>query len=111
MRTLMKWIVRGIGLIIIIFIALGVFSFFSQPGEPPTVAKAPWYIQTYSNDEFHIPSRLHLAENVEFLDDQTPVITRYWSFDGANYKFNRGQLAFPVDVYGKIDINQRQGGE
>jgi len=105
---LVKWVVRGIGIIILILIIGGVVSFImSQPSQAPDASKAQWAIQTYSNDALRIPSRVYFAESVQYDDDNTPVITNYWSFNGQDYKYTRGDKEFPLALYGKIDIIKR----
>jgi len=105
---IIKWIVRGIGVILVLMIVLGVISFLFRLGEAPSISKAPWAIQTYSNDEMRIPSRYYYAESVDIIDG-TPVITGYWTYDGKKYRHQRGDKAFPLAEYGNIDIVRRKG--
>ena len=108
MGNVVKWIVRLIGILALLMLIAGVASFFIRPGEIPDVDKAPWSIQTYSNDEMRVPSRIYYAQEL-IMDDNTPVIVNYWTYDGEKYHYHKGELPFPFDDYGNIDIKRRQG--
>ena len=105
---IIKWIVRGIGIVVLLFIVLGVVSFLNRPVEPPSVKDAPWAIQTYSQDEQRIPSRIYYAVSIEYTDN-TPIIKDYWSFDGKKFIKQEGEKAFPPERYGDILIVRRSG--
>lgn len=104
---LVKWIVRGIGLLAFLLILAGIVSFIFRPGEAPSVEKAPWGIQTYSVDGLKTPSRYFLAESVEIIDG-TPIMSNYWKFDGKYYQHIKDSKALPESEYGKIDIVRRK---
>ncbi len=104
---LIKWVVRGIGLLMLLMLIGGVLPFFYQPGSLPATSSANWAIQTYSTDGLHIPSRIYYAEKVEFRDG-VPVISGYWTFDGEKYHKQRGEKALPVEECGIIDIIRRR---
>ncbi len=106
MKILFRWVPRLILIAIILFLFVGVIAYLVKSDEPPSVKDAPWAIQTYSNDEFRIPSRIFYAKEVEIIDS-TPIIKEYWSYDGAKYKHHKKDKAFPVDVYGNIGITRR----
>jgi hypothetical protein len=110
MQKIVKWIVRIIGGFLILFILAGVISwgisFFNKPVATPPTDKAPWAIQTYSNDSMRIADRIYFAAEVG-QDGDTPTITGYWSFNGKSYDYHRGVKEFPVADYGSIDIRRR----
>ena len=107
MKLLFKWIPRLILSVIILFVVGGVVTYLiNKTTELPSIKDAPWAIQTYSNDEFLIPSRIYFAEEVEIVDG-APVITHYWNYDGERYKSHKGNKAFPEDVYGPVKITRR----
>lgn len=105
--SFIKWSVRAIGVIAFLLLIAGVIGFFVQPTVEPSAEKAPWAIQTYSNDRFRLPSRIYIAENIEYKEDGTPAIKGYWTYDGKNFYHKRGEKEFPFDQYGKIDIVRR----
>lgn len=107
MARILKWPVRIIGFAIIIFVIIGVVSFFLRPGEAPSSIKAAYAVQTYSNDELRIPSRIYLCNEVSYLDDGTPVISDYYTYDGKGWHKQRGSKEFPISLYGISDITKR----
>ena len=104
---LIRWLVRGVGVIVLLMLVAGVISFIYKPGELPTSEKAEWAIQTFSNDELRVPSRIYLAQDIRYDEDNTPIITNYWTYDGADYKYNKGDKPFPFDLYGGIEVRKR----
>ncbi len=111
MQKVITWVVRGIGFLIALLILMGFISFavslFYLPGKVPSVEDAPWAIQTYSNDSMRVPSRFYFSKQIT-QEEGDPVITGYWSFDGKKYHYHRGKKAFPIDLYGSIDIIKRE---
>ena len=102
-----RWIKRLILLAILGAIILGVMAFFANKAmEPPNVKDAPWAIQTYSNDDLRIPSRIFYAKEIT-IDEGTPTLHGYWSFDSRRYHFNKESRPFPVKDYGEIKIVRR----
>ncbi len=106
---IITWVVRIIGLIILLLLVAGGVAYcqVNRTAQVPDVEKAPWVIQTYSNDAMRIPSRIYLAEMIDY-DGDTPVIKNYWRLDGGRYIFVKGKKEFPVAEYGKIDIERRR---
>ena len=102
------WVVRFIGLVVVLLLIAGTVSYcqMGKQVEAPEIEKAPWAIQTYSNDEMRIPSRIYFAETLEY-DGNTPVIKNYYRLDGDNFVFVKGEKRFPLDQYGKLDISRR----
>ena len=86
---------------------LSAAAYFIRTGTPPSVKDAPWSIQTYSVDEFRIPSRIYYAESIEYIDGSPVAKGHWWSLDGDSYKKHSGDKAFPVDLYGKVNIKRR----
>ncbi len=103
---IVKWIVRGIGLLLVLMLVAGTISFFNQPDIAPSMEDAPWAIQTYSNDAFHIPSRIYYAKKLEYIYN-CPTIIGFWSFDGKDYKFSKESKSFPYKDFGDILIVRR----
>jgi len=101
------WVGRIIIILVVIFILLSAAAYFLRTGEPPSVKDAPWAIQTYSVDEFRIPSRIYYAEAIEYIDGYPVAQKHWWSFDGKNYKKHSGDKPFPIELYGNIDIRRR----
>jgi hypothetical protein len=58
---------------------------------PPTVAEAPYLIET--------TSRIYYGAYFT-LDNGTPELKNYWTVEGANYKYHKGIIAFPKISYG-----------
>lgn len=112
MRTVGKvvlWIYRIIIIAVVVFIIYGLVNFYlNRPAEPPTLAEAPWAVQTFSNDGKYIPSRFYLANKVEILEDGTPKITDYWTYDGKGYHHQDGERLFDKATYGNVDIKRRK---
>lgn len=106
MLKIIKWIVRGIGVIALIMIIIGAVYYFIGPGEAPKIEDAPWVVQTYSNDEMQLPSRYYFAEDIEYQGD-TLVIDGYWTYDGKGYHHHGGTMKFSPGDYGKIDVKRR----
>lgn len=108
--VIVTWVVRGIGLIVILMLVLGGFSYCQTKGrEAPDVSKAPWSIQTYTKSEklgviADIPSRIYFAENVVYNGD-IPTITNYWKLVGDRFVYVKGDK--PLEGYSKIDIKRR----
>lgn len=104
-----RLIVRLFFVALILSAIIGVaYYYLTKPGEPPKLADAPWVIQTFSNDQYKIPSRFYLASKVEVLKDGTPKATTYWTFDGKNYQRHDGVLLFDKSIYGNVDIKRRK---
>lgn len=107
MKFLKKWFFRLILCGIVLIIIIGVIAYIANRSTiPPSVESAPWAIQTYSNDELKIPSRIYLAETVEIVDGMA-IATNYWRYDGKRYKRDRGDIVFPEELYGNIKITRR----
>src|SRR3990167_6461051 len=102
------WVVRLIGIVFLLLLLGGVISFIMVSAtESPSIDKALWAIQTYSNDAMRIPSRIYYAQKITYLEDGTPVIIGYWLLSGGKFKFVRGDKPFPIDQYGIIDVRRR----
>jgi len=84
-----------------------VVSLFYKPGELPDNTRAEWAIQTFSNDDMRIPSRIYLAEKIRYDDDNTPIITNYWTYDGEKYIYHTGDKEFTKLLYGEIEVKKR----
>jgi len=108
MRLIFRWIPRIILCFIILFAFVGVVAYLiNKSGELPSVEKAPWAIQTFSNDEHQIPCRVYYATEIEIIDG-TPTVQEYWSYDGDRYKRHKELKEFPQDVYGNVGIMRRE---
>ena len=105
--AILKWIPRLLILAIILFVIVSFGSCLITKifYDVPDVQSAPWAIQSYSNDEFRIPSRFYLASDVDTLPDGTIVARApWWSYDGKKYHKQKEDKPFPVNLYGKIDV-------
>lgn len=108
MKKIVSFFVKSIGLVIFLMIIIGVITFFIPKNtEPPTVEKARYGIQTYSNDALKIPSRIYFTNSIGVVDGTT-IIDGYWSYDGEKYKYHRDEKKFPIDEYGNIKIVDRR---
>ena len=107
MRFLFRWIPRVIVIVIALFLVISAFSYFLRSSEPPSVEDAPWVIQTYSVDEFRLPSRYYYAESVEYISGAPVAKGHWWDFDGKNYHKHSEDRLFSLDEYGKVDIRRR----
>lgn len=107
MRLIFIWLPRVIFIIIVLFLIISAISFFLRPSEPPSAKTAPWIIQTYSVDEFRMPSRYYYAENVEYIEGTPVAKVHWWTFDGEKYHKHSGDKQFPIFEYGKVDIKRR----
>jgi len=98
MKNVLKWIIRGIGLITILFILSGVLAFLTRGCNTaaPGVDKANYSIQTYSQDELRIPSRIYYSQDIVIDGDYVFTKGYYWSFDGE--KFIRHKNVLKLDV-------------
>ena len=112
MRTFAKvvqFLSRLVFLLIVVSIITGVvYYFLSKPGDLPTLEEAPWAVQTFSNDQYRMPSRFYLANKVDVTEDGTTRITTYWTFDGKGYNKHDGEKTFPKEIYGEVDIRRRK---
>ena len=102
--TLFRWIGQALTLLVVIAVIASIFIYCNRPGQVPDIESYPWAIQTYSNK---LPSRIYIAKEVEYAQDGTLTITNYYSFDGTNWRKERGDKVFPTFGYGKIDIRRR----
>jgi len=105
--ALVIWVGRIIFGLFVIFLIISAIAYFAKPGNPPSIDKASWVIQTYSNDEFKMPSRIYYAESLEYIDGVPVAKGKWWSFDGRSYHQHKGDKPFPVEEYGKVDIIKR----
>ena len=100
MRTLLrvfKWIVLSvIALAIAIPVLLGFVAKFTGPGLSTTAPKAvdaPWAIQT--------TSRIYYGEEFSIVQG-VPELKNYWTVDNSKYKYHKGIIAFPENLYGPL---------
>ena len=108
MRRIFKWIGRIIIGLIVLVLLLGALTWFQNKAmEPPSIEDAPWAVQTFSNDEFRVPSRIYYAETIERREDGTWVLINYWDYDGKRYHHHKAEKPFPLDLYGNIQIVRR----
>lgn len=112
MRSIIKvigWIIRFIPVVVILTVIVSVaYYYLTKPAEPPPLAEAPWVIQTFSNDQYKIPSRFYFASKVEVLKDGTTQATTWWSYNGKGYEKHEGVILFSKEVYGNVDIKRRK---
>ena len=105
--VILTWGVRFVGIIVILMLLGGVFSYYQvKNSEPPAIEEAAWSIQTYTSDPVVglIPSRIYYAQFVTY-DGDTPIIKNYWWLDGSKFRFEKEDKR--LDGYGKIDIKRR----
>ena len=109
MFKIVKWISRLILCLVILFVLAGVTVYLvNKSSEKPSIEKAPWSIQTYSNDTYRVPSRIYYATDVDIVEG-VPVISNFWSFNGEKYKHEKVDREFPKEIYGDIIILRRIG--
>lgn len=93
-----SWIVRGIGIFILLMVVTGTFAYCARPGEAPAADKAPYAFQTYSQDEMKIPSRIYYSKAVEMVDNCPVIGPGYWTFDGKGYNYHKGTMELPENT-------------
>jgi len=98
------WITRIASLAFLLLLVAGALVFATGPDEAPDIEKAPWGIQTYTDD---VPSRVYYAEDVR-LEGNMPIIKGYWSFNGKKFKFNKGEKEFPQSDYSFVQVVDRR---
>jgi len=109
MRNIIRWFFRLVLLAVVVAVITGIaYYYLNKPAEPPKLAEAPWVIQTFSNDQYRVPSRFYFASTVTILKDGTPQATDWWSYNGKSYEKHEGMMLFPKSVYGNIDIKRRK---
>ena len=84
---------------ILLFIALGVFNYFSKPQNPPTVAEAPYIIQT--------SSRVYYGKEMS-MNGVDPAFKGYWTLDGNRYNFHSDIIKFNHEIFGSVKIIERR---
>lgn len=106
------WIGRIVLIVFIVFIIVSAIAFFQSSNKPPSIEKAPFIVQTYTTDEFRLPSRYYYGESLEYVNGNPVLKGSWWSFDGKNYHRHEGDITFSIEDYGKIDVIKRiKGGE
>ena len=105
MKTFMKWASRVVTGTVLLFFLLSAVMCFMQPGEPP---ETEWGVQTYTNDQFRIPSRYYYGDSIEYIDGYPVLKGSWWSYDGKKYHKHKGDKEFPVSEYGKVDVIRRK---
>ena len=85
-----------IGLVIVV--AIGAVSFFYVKSlEPPSVEDAPYALQTFSQEDPIVPSRIYYASEVVIIDGKT-ILDTYWTIDGDKYKKHNGKKELPENT-------------
>lgn len=104
---ILKWIPRILLMALVVWIATGIINYYlTRPSKPP---EPPYYaIQTYSNDEFKVPSRIYFTKEFSYNDDGIPVAKGYWDYDGKDYHKHNSSIEFPQDIYGNIEVVRRE---
>jgi len=75
-----------------VFILAGVVKYFVAGHDTvPSVADAPWLIQT--------TSRVYYGAEFS-LQDGVPSLKGYWTLDGKKYNYHSGVISFPETLYG-----------
>lgn len=87
-------------LFLVLFVVLGLFKGCGTVEEPPSVAEAPWAVQT---------SSLYYYAKEFSVQGDVPAIKDYWIFDGKRYHFYTGVKLFPPESYGAVAIINRVG--
>lgn len=98
------WLSRLVALAFVVLLVVGALVFASAPDPAPSIEKAPYGIQTYTND---VPSRAYYAQNIR-LEGNVPIVTGYWDFDGKDFKFHKGEKEFPPSKYSYVQIVDRR---
>ena len=76
------------------------FNHFWGTQSAPTIAKAPWIIQT--------SSRIYYGQEFTLLDGTIPALKGYWTLDGKRYTYHNEIKAFPQKLYGHVAIIDRK---
>ncbi|MFZ2037461.1 MAG: hypothetical protein WAU62_11200 [Dehalococcoidales bacterium] len=64
--------------------------------QPPSVAKAPWEIET--------SSRIYFGEYFS-LQQGVPELKNYWYLQGNKYHYVNNIISFPGDQYGEFGVS------
>jgi hypothetical protein len=106
--SFVRWAGRLVFGIFFVFLLLSAVAFVFKAPAPPGIEDAQWGIQTYSNDEFRVPSRIYYTNKIEVVNGVPIAKNSWWSYDGRNYHRHNGDKTFSPTVYGNIDIIRRQ---
>jgi hypothetical protein len=103
-------LLRLIFVLALIPFGLGLFVFFPNDANPPGADEAPWAVQTYIRSGGQlIAGRVYYGREFSSQEGE-PAISGYWAFDGKGYDYHRGEIVFDEDLWGRVDIIKRQGG-
>ena len=92
-----RWLILGIiAAAIAIPVILGAIKKVMEwNDEPPSVAAAPWEIET--------SSRIYFGEKFS-LQKGVPELKNYWYLQGSKYHYVSGIISFPGDEYGEFGV-------
>jgi hypothetical protein len=93
-----RWLVLGIiAAAIAVPILLGIGKKVVEwNDQPPSIATAPWEIET--------SSRIYFGEKFS-LQQGVPELKNYWYLQGSRYYFASGIISFPGDQYGEFGVS------
>ena len=82
----MKWILIIFLILLGVVLIIGGLGYLQLKSQtPPSVEDAPFAVQTYSQDDMKVPSRVYYPLDVKIINGH-PIIKEYWSFDGSRYR-------------------------
>jgi hypothetical protein len=93
-----RWLILGIiAAVIAIPVILGAIKKVVEWNDaPPSIATAPWEIET--------SSRIYFGEKFS-LQEGVPELKGYWYLQGNKYIYVSGIIGFPGDEYGEFGVS------
>jgi hypothetical protein len=88
----------GLVLFAVVFMIAGGFLVKACGQGKPSIAAAPWFVQT--------STRFYYAKEYS-LQDGVPSIQGYWTLDGKKYRYYNFRLLFEPISYGKVKVMYR----
>ncbi len=94
-----KRVVVILALIIVgVPVLLGGVAYLTKPAGPPSVADAPWQVQT--------SSRVYYAKVYEIVA-KSPAITGYWVLESRGWQFHKETFILRKELFGNVAIVRR----
>jgi len=92
--VIMGWVLRIVVMLVVAFVFLGgALALVLGNSTPPSLDKAQYAIQTYSDDELRVPSRIYFTDEI-IPEGNLPTVKDYWWFDGEKYKHTKELKVF-----------------
>jgi hypothetical protein len=93
---------------IIIFICSGVIANIITPDDPPDIHDASWAVQATKLDPYGEPIGTQIFYAKQFrLNEKTPEIRGYWTFDGMRYNYTADIKSLDTDRWTNVKAVKR----